>query len=317
MGMKHALCESVNEDSIEYYDLKKYHIQEKKDGTRCFAMIKDGHILELLNRRGINPLKKYPQLKQDQFRHTNNAIIDGEICVNTNGKSDFQALLSKENWTKAVFYAFDLLSLDNTDLTTLPYATRYAMLKDLIERNDLKHIKLVKNYPAKLFNGLWISIKETHREGLVLKESDSPYIPKRSKKWLKLKTVQQADVIFTGYDTNPKGITLTNEKGIRVSCLGEQHHAVRKEIDEKGSALCEINYLRINPSGKFFQPTFSKLKGADVCMKFAKKTSKKCERCGEWRSHNSTKICRNCISANNQEHSFKQTIFYKKYGDKL
>ena len=257
--MKHALCSKLVPESIDLINIDEYSIQEKKDGTRCFAIIKDGVVLELLNRRQNNPIEKYPQLAEDKFDDT--YILDGEIIVETDGKSDFQALLNKENWDKAVFIVFDILSKGQFSVRHLPYRTRYAILKDIFRNHQFKHFRLIEEQDD--YNKAWDWVLDTKREGLVLKKWDSMYSERRTKKWFKVKHTKQLDIIFTGFEKNPKGVTLTttfNGVLLRVLCAGNQANSVVREIVENGTALCEINYLRLNPSGKLFQPTFSKLK---------------------------------------------------------
>lgn len=53
------------------------------------------------------------------------------------------------------------------------------------------------------------------------------------------------------------GITLNNP--IRVSVNGVDKNLVRTQIDMKGYADVEIQYLEILPSGKYRQPTFKRL----------------------------------------------------------
>ena len=50
-----------------------------------------------------------------------NAILDGEIvCLDANGVSQLNWLLSGRRSGQAIFYAFDLLWLDDADLRRTP-----------------------------------------------------------------------------------------------------------------------------------------------------------------------------------------------------
>jgi bifunctional non-homologous end joining protein LigD len=65
------------------------------------------------------------------------AIIDGEVCVIANGRTDFAALqaeLGSGRQRSLVFYAFDLLFLDGFDLRGLPQIDRKRVLQSLFRR---------------------------------------------------------------------------------------------------------------------------------------------------------------------------------------
>jgi bifunctional non-homologous end joining protein LigD len=65
------------------------------------------------------------------------ATIDGEIAaLDQNGKSSFQLLQSygKTKQTPLVYYAFDLLFLDGTDLRSRPLTERRKLLANLLKK---------------------------------------------------------------------------------------------------------------------------------------------------------------------------------------
>jgi len=65
------------------------------------------------------------------------ATIDGEIAaLDQNGKSSFQLLQSygKTKQTQLVYYAFDLLFLDGTDLRSRPLTERRKLLANLLKK---------------------------------------------------------------------------------------------------------------------------------------------------------------------------------------
>ena len=63
------------------------------------------------------------------------ALIDGEVVVEKNGVSDFSSLQDalKNKKDSFVYYVFDLLHLDGTDLTGEPLTERKAALKQLLK----------------------------------------------------------------------------------------------------------------------------------------------------------------------------------------
>jgi bifunctional non-homologous end joining protein LigD len=75
----------------------------------------------------------YPELVDAlKLLTAKSAIVDGEItALDQNGKSSFQLLQSygKTKQTPLVYYAFDLLFLDGTDLRSRPLGERRKLLK--------------------------------------------------------------------------------------------------------------------------------------------------------------------------------------------
>ena len=80
----------------------------------------------------------YPELVDAlKLLSVKNAIIDDEITVlDQNGKSSFQLLQSygKTKQTPLVYYAFDLLFLDGTDLRSRPLGERRKLLAKLLRQ---------------------------------------------------------------------------------------------------------------------------------------------------------------------------------------
>ena len=68
-----------------------------------------------------------------------NAVIDGEmVCLDAEGRSIFNELLLRKGCP--IFYAFDLLYLNNRDLRQLPFAGTKEKLRSLIEKGGLPDV---------------------------------------------------------------------------------------------------------------------------------------------------------------------------------
>jgi bifunctional non-homologous end joining protein LigD len=95
------------------------------------------------------------------------AILDGEIvCLDANGCSQFKELLYRRG--RAVFFAFDLVWLDGTDLRQTPLIERKKKLKGLIERSQCSEILYAQHIEGngKLF---FEEVCERNLEGMVAK----------------------------------------------------------------------------------------------------------------------------------------------------
>ena len=130
-------------------------------------------------------------------------------------------------------------------------------MKEFLKGKENERIKFVKQFHD-LETG-WKEVKEKELEGVILKKKDSVYSHTRSPCWIKAKAVKEQILEFDGYEINPKGLTLTNKQGIRVSCAGQQSEQVKKTIDKTGKATVCIQYLNKSKNNKYRQPTFKKL----------------------------------------------------------
>ena len=95
----------------------------KYDGYRALAF-KSGSDVQLVSRNQTSFNKAYPDLIDAlKLLHTRNAIIDGEVtALDQHGKPSFQLLQAygKSKATPLIYYAFDLLGLEEKDLRNRP-----------------------------------------------------------------------------------------------------------------------------------------------------------------------------------------------------
>jgi bifunctional non-homologous end joining protein LigD len=120
------------------FDDPNFLFELKHDGFRALAYISDGKC-ELVSRRR-NSYKSFQPLR-DSLRKlkVKNAVLDGElICVDSEGRSIFNELLFRRRCP--VFYAFDLLYLNDRDMRQLPLLDRKDALKKVIEKSGLPDV---------------------------------------------------------------------------------------------------------------------------------------------------------------------------------
>ncbi|MEM4714306.1 MAG: non-homologous end-joining DNA ligase [Candidatus Nanoarchaeia archaeon] len=196
-------------------DLKKkeFYFEPKIDGTRAL-LYKYKNNIQILNRRQNWISFRYPEIIADAKKIKGDFILDGEICVlNEKGLPDFSKLQSREQITNflkikflaksfpVTYYVFDILFLNEKDLTHLPLFKRKKILEKVVK--DSKCIKKI------LFNKngiiLWRSVKNIGLEGVMAKKIDSKYeIGRRSENWLKIKNVKTTDCIICGWSTGKR-----------------------------------------------------------------------------------------------------------------
>jgi bifunctional non-homologous end joining protein LigD len=106
----------------QLFDHPDFLFELKHDGFRALAYISDRHC-ELISRRR-NSYKSFEDLRGNLANlKAKNAVIDGElVCLDSEGRSIFNELLFRKGCP--IFYAFDLLYLNDRDLRQLPLLER-------------------------------------------------------------------------------------------------------------------------------------------------------------------------------------------------
>lgn len=198
----------------EPFDDENYIYELKLDGIRCLAYLGD-NATELRNKRNKNVTEIYPELKEIHQCAKKKCILDGELVVFNEGVPDFYALqarslktdefkiklASKKNPVQ--FVAYDILYCDGEQITDKPLMERKKIMEDNIsESNGLSISRYIEREGIKFFE----LAKARGLEGIVAKEkSGKYYIGKRTRKWLKIKVMQEEDLIICGYQPDENG----------------------------------------------------------------------------------------------------------------
>ena len=113
----------------------------KFDGYRAL-IIKDGQRVELRSRKNKDLTGMYRGIAAAGLRlNADQAVVDGEIvALDAQGSPSFQALQHRGSHPghQIVFYVFDVLHLDGTDLTSRPLLKRRARLARVLERGGYR-----------------------------------------------------------------------------------------------------------------------------------------------------------------------------------
>jgi bifunctional non-homologous end joining protein LigD len=102
-----------------------------------------------------------------------------------------------------IYVAFDVLYLNGRNVTKLPYTQRRELLEKEVEVASWLQLS-----PAIASKGvaLFEAARAQGLEGIVAKRADSIYeLGRRSKAWLKVKTVFEADVVVAGWSEGGGG----------------------------------------------------------------------------------------------------------------
>jgi bifunctional non-homologous end joining protein LigD len=186
-------------------------LERKLDGERCVAR-NDGGEVRLESRTGKDLTGTYPEVRAAvAAQRPRQMLLDGEVVAYEGEQTSFSRLQQRLGATNpspeqvaaypVVYCVFDLLQLDDEDLTDRPLLERRARLAGAIRPSA-----------ALALTEAWRGDSERRFaeacrsgwEGLMAKRADAPYTRGRSKDWLKLKCAWEQEFVIGGF-TDPGG----------------------------------------------------------------------------------------------------------------
>ena len=198
----------------EPFDDENYIYELKLDGIRCVAYIEPKSVT-LQNKRYKDVIDIYPELSEIRKCVKKRVILDGELVVLTDGKPDFYALqrrsLMTDSFRKSLaakknpvqFVAYDILYYNETDLTDKSLMERKEILsKAVTEGHNLSVSRWIEKNGVAFFE----LAKKENLEGIVAKKKDGLYfIGKRTSEWIKIKVMQDEDLLVLGFQPDENG----------------------------------------------------------------------------------------------------------------
>jgi bifunctional non-homologous end joining protein LigD len=157
----------------------------KHDGYRILAR-KQGPRVTIWTRRGTDYTDKFPRIAEAvRSLSADEALIDGEaVVLRVDGRSDFEALLTRDGAKRAAYIAFDLLRHDGKDIRLSAIEKRRTVLKQLITGIDgLLFSQAIQAEGALVF----AEACKLGLEGIVSKRAGSLYRSGSGPQWKKCK----------------------------------------------------------------------------------------------------------------------------------
>jgi bifunctional non-homologous end joining protein LigD len=186
--------------------------ETKWDGFRSVCFVKNGKS-RFVSRNQIDMTPQYPELAEVARQiGAKEIILDGEIvALDKHGMPRFQLLqprVGRKSGLEAlrgaghiVYFVFDLLYVDGYDLMSCPLVERKEALDKILKpANFIKLSEHVVGDGQQFFK----QIEKFQLEGMIAKRAAGTYVQKRSRDWLKVKTIQRSEVVIGGY-TEPRG----------------------------------------------------------------------------------------------------------------
>lgn len=197
-------------------DDKSWTYELKYDGFRVVAAIVDGDAA-MLSRNELDLAARFPRIHAALKKmKIGELVVDGEVVVlDEKGAPRFQLL--QQGGSEKLFL-FDVLWLEGEDLRRKPYLERRKILEKLCAKAPAG-IEVSRILKMSGEEALKLAASEGW-EGIIAKHNQSVYEPRRSKQWLKLKALQQQELVVIGWQpssANAKDVgslhLAVNEKG--------------------------------------------------------------------------------------------------------
>ncbi len=167
----------------------------KYDGFRALVAISDDR-MAMWSRNELDLAPKFPRVAQALTRlKLSDVVLDGEIvALDEKGTPRFQ-LLQQGN-REAIFF-FDVLWYQGTDLRFRPYDERRALLVKLLRRAPAG-VRVAETIDKPWIEALRDAAGAGY-EGIIAKRRTSIYETRRSKEWLKIKALNQQELVVVGF----------------------------------------------------------------------------------------------------------------------
>ncbi|HEV7570670.1 MAG TPA: DNA ligase D [Thermoanaerobaculia bacterium] len=188
----------------------------KYDGFRAVCAIVDGNIA-MWSRNELDLAPRFPAVAAALSKlKVPEVVIDGEIVVlDEQGAPRFQLLQQGDR--REILIVFDILWLDGQDLRKRTYDERRQILEQTLKRTPAAiqvSEKITTSGAAALERA-----KKSGWEGIIAKRRTSVYEPKRSKEWLKIKAINEQELIVVGW--NPSTHSSKEVGSLHLAVMGD------------------------------------------------------------------------------------------------
>jgi bifunctional non-homologous end joining protein LigD len=177
-------------------DRNAWTYELKYDGFRAVAAIVKGQVA-MWSRNELDLAPRFPLIAAAlQKIKAKDVVLDGEVvALDASGAPRFQLLQQGERRERVFF--FDVLWLDGRDLRNLTYLERRKILTKVLKGAPaaVKLSEVIDEAGEKALK----DAAAAGYEGIIAKKNTSCYEPRRSKEWLKVKALNQQELIVIGW----------------------------------------------------------------------------------------------------------------------
>jgi bifunctional non-homologous end joining protein LigD len=187
----------------------------KYDGFRAVVAIVDGE-MAMWSRNELDLAPRFPAVAAALSKlRVPEVVLDGEVVVlDEQGAPRFQLLQQGDR--RELLIVFDILWLGGEDLRKRTYDERRAILEKTLKRTPAAiHVaeKIETSGAAALERA-----KKSGWEGIIAKRRTSIYEGRRSKEWLKIKAINEQELIVVGW--NPSTHSAREIGSLHLAVMG-------------------------------------------------------------------------------------------------
>jgi bifunctional non-homologous end joining protein LigD len=240
----------------------------KYDGYRVQLHASRGR-KKVFTRNGLDWAKLFSTIA-GAFDIPGQAIVDGEVVVIKDGRTNFSALqaeLAGGKQSQLEYYAFDLLYLDGYDLRAVPQIERKRLLEELFERYELELPVRSSEHLTGDGQEMFTHAAKLNWEGIISKNAAAPHRSDRNEGWLKIKTAQRGRFPVVGFVKDPTGVAalyLGKREGRELVYMGKVgtgwsrtvSSQIRKQLNTVISSTSRLTKPVRKPKVTWVEPSF-------------------------------------------------------------
>ena len=205
-----ALCQAISDEDVAAEKLPEgeWYISKKIDGVRCLAFVDENYNVEFYSRGG-KPFSNLGVIEEQLKLLAKNSgmaghVFDGELYSKAGTWNETISVVhadkAERDQKSVLFLIFDMVRFSEwQSQKTEDFRSRYVLLDccfDNTDRGQVPNLQLVEHTPVYTFehaHQLMCQYMDDGFEGTVLKEANASYPFRRSKFWLKWKTIVTVD----------------------------------------------------------------------------------------------------------------------------
>lgn len=203
-------------------DVASWSFEMKYDGFRAVCAIAGG-AAAMWSRNELDLSQRFPRTFEAFTKiNAKEIVLDGEVVVlDEYGAPRFQLLQQSAGRERLIL--FDILWLDGEDLRRHTYLERRAILEKLCRRAPAG-IEVAQRLEMTGAQALAHAAKSGF-EGIIAKKNSSCYETRRSKEWLKIKAIQQQELVIVGWQPSTHSSKEIGSLHLAVNEGGELRYA--------------------------------------------------------------------------------------------
>lgn len=230
-------------------------VEFKWDGFRSICRAA-GSSVTVFTRNGADASSTFPELADVPAGLGHDVVLDGEIvALDRFGRPSFTRL--QRRWpmrrrpssalmreVPVRLFAFDVLSVGSTDLTSRAYSERRQVLDELAATSASSVLVVPPSWHDVDPVDMLAAAAETRVEGIVSKRVDSKYVSGRSRHWVKTPVRNTAELVVVGWW--PTGGAKRTGRVGSLLLAGRDSHGNLTVVGQVGSGFSDVERRRLH-----------------------------------------------------------------------